>query len=155
MQDGPTYSNIKVATGHDNNGLAVASTPTSVRLPLARCRRNQLCYEPFNGNRQHPTARKIPCDGSSQTVARFERNPNGTLDGGVHDSFVVIIGRAEAAGCTSPSQIFDLLTLTGSAPKQCHQLLALAPACLFDLEADSEYAFEMRVTNRYQRGCGP
>jgi hypothetical protein len=105
FQDGLTrFQEVEVVTGGDNNGLG----------PRFNSNQCSSCHlQPAVGGTSaaaNPLLAVSKLNGAKNTVpwfitsngpireARFKRNPNGTLDGGVHDLFV-ITGRSDAAGC--------------------------------------------------------
>jgi len=105
FQDGLSrFLEVEAVTGGANNGLG----------PRFNSNQCASCHsQPAFGGTSPPSNPEIPVatlNGAKNTIpwfvvpngpireARFKRNPDGTLDGGVHALFV-ITGRADAAGC--------------------------------------------------------
>lgn len=112
FQDGASrFAEIEVVAGGNNNGLG----------PRFNANQCQLCHsQPAPGGTspaRNPQIALATQDGAKNIVpwfiipngpireARFQKNPDGTNDGEVHDLFV-IAGRADAPGCDIAQPVF-------------------------------------------------
>ena len=106
FQDGAArFAEVEAVTGGANNGLG----------PRFNGNQCLLCHmQPAGGGSspsKNPTMAVATLDGAKNTVpwflysdgpireVRFKKNPDGSVDGGVHAIFV-ITGRSDAPGCT-------------------------------------------------------